>query len=79
MSKEQNFDNSKKALHMAVVSKCLPIKQDVYRDWFDKNFCMSSDTSAEFTDEIESGKEYLNDDIYEVYSELKANVCQRLV
>jgi uncharacterized protein (UPF0335 family) len=36
---------------------------------------MSSDTSAEFTDEIESGKEYLNDDIYEVYSELKANVC----
>jgi hypothetical protein len=26
MSKEQNFDNSKKALHIAVVSKCLPIK-----------------------------------------------------
>jgi hypothetical protein len=73
MSKEQNFDNSKKALHIAVVSKCLPIKQDIYRDWFHKNFCMSSDTSAEFTDEIESGKEYLNDDIYEVYSELKEN------
>lgn len=75
MNKEQNFNNSKKALHIAVVSKCLPTKNDIYREWFDKNFCMDSDTTAEFTDELETGKSYLIDDIRQVYRDLKANVC----
>ena len=75
MTKKQNFNSDKKALHIAVVSKCLPTQNDIYRKWFNKNFCMSGDTTAEFEDELETGKEYLNEDIYEVYCELKANVC----
>jgi len=75
MDKDKNFDNSRKALHIAVVSKCLPTKHDIYKKWFDKNFCMDSDTTAEFKDELETEKNYSLDDIYEVYSELKANCC----
>jgi hypothetical protein len=36
---------------------------------------MDSDITAEFKDELETGRSYLLDDIYEVYSELKANCC----
>ena len=75
MGTSHNFDNSKKALHIAIVSKCLPTKHDLYRKWFDKNFCMDSDTTAEFKDELETGRSYLLDHIYEIYSELKANFC----